>query len=182
MNFKRLNELVKEVGEWSAANFGDNGMGEFKHFRPLAGIVEEYGEWLDSETLEDELDAIADMGIYLLDFCYQTGTELTDMEMSDEYQDEYPGSVDVGTCLGKLNRICLKRVQKIRGYDNPEFYRKELNEYCSILIYALDYSLPSTYNFQKDIVEVIDEVWQKIVSKRDWKKNPNLGVTNEQTN
>jgi|JI9StandDraft_1071089.scaffolds.fasta_scaffold26938_9 NTP pyrophosphatase (non-canonical NTP hydrolase) len=167
----RLNELSQEIGKWSEENFGDNGMGEFKHCRPLMGITEEYGEYIDATRMDDIRDALADMGIYCLDFCYQTGCVIQEVDWE---------GLELESCLGKMNRIVLKRIQKIRGYDDDNKFESELTFYCSCFFHVLDDNLYAgtigkTY---PSIVQLIDDVWEKTVSKRNWKANKENGAAN----
>jgi hypothetical protein len=78
-----LREIQEEVGEWSAENFGTEQPAEY----PLGGAGEEAGELmhsvlkrlqsirLDEEDVgvEAEIDAVGDIGVYLLDYLYREG-------------------------------------------------------------------------------------------------------------
>jgi NTP pyrophosphatase (non-canonical NTP hydrolase) len=89
-----LHDIQSEIGEWSIRNFGPTK--EDHAIDQLLGIGEEYGELLHSvlkrrqgirdgletlgsEELELEEDAIGDLLIYLLDYCYRQGIEVTDV-------------------------------------------------------------------------------------------------------
>ncbi len=76
-----LQAIQTEVGKWSQTNFGDNPPGW-----KLLGVVEEVGELCHAELKGlqgirhsvDEIhslkvDAIGDIVIYLLDYCYKSG-------------------------------------------------------------------------------------------------------------
>lgn len=80
-----IKEIQNEVGEWSNKNFGIQ-----ESWKPLLGIGEELGE-LNHAYLkraqgirknEDHdaaiKDAIADMFIYMCDFCYRQDIDLED--------------------------------------------------------------------------------------------------------
>lgn len=80
-----LRELQKQVGEWSRRNFGDQ-----DPINPLLGIGEEYGELLHAVLKERQgirkmqgevakaakVDAVADLLIYLADFCERNDLDL----------------------------------------------------------------------------------------------------------
>lgn len=85
--FENLDDLQRQVGEWSAENFGDQ-----PATYPLMGSVEELGE-LHHAVLKDlqgirededgvgheaELDAVGDIIVYLADFCHRRGLHLGD--------------------------------------------------------------------------------------------------------
>lgn len=159
----RMNILRDRVGEWSAANFGDNGMGEFKYLRPILGYFEELDEHLFASTEEESDDAIADALIYLLDFHYQIG-------MPVDYDPRTQASV-IGEPR-RIFRILLKRIQGIRGYDSDEQYYRELREAMNYEINTLVALKGNNYG---DLVRLVEETFNKVVSKRDWRKNPHDG-------
>lgn len=80
-----LRELQDEVGEWSHDNFGDQ-----PSHRPLLGIGEEVGELNHAhlkreqgirgkqDYREAQIDAVADIVIYLCDYCRLEGIDLAD--------------------------------------------------------------------------------------------------------
>src|SRR5204862_215279 len=80
---KTINEIQEEIKNWSYHNFGNH-----PAYHPLMGIAEEVGElnhhFLKREqnirTNEDHdegiEDAIADLMIYLMDFCNCEGIDL----------------------------------------------------------------------------------------------------------
>lgn len=89
-----LQKVQKLIGEWAQRNFGSNystsrGI-HLNSLAPLMGIGEEYGELLhavlkeaqgirgyQSRELyeEDRDDAVADLVIFLLDFCHREGVD-----------------------------------------------------------------------------------------------------------
>ena len=83
MEVKPLQEIQNGVFEWSRRNFGDQ-----PSHRPLLGLVEEVGELCHAHlkreqgirTNEDhvlqQIDAIGDIMIYLLDYCGREGISL----------------------------------------------------------------------------------------------------------
>lgn len=161
-----LNDLKNQVGRWSMINFGDNGMGEFKHLRPALGIIEEIFEYEDAAendlSREEQIDALADTGIYALDLCYQLGIDVPEYkENSDPY------------FWKNIPRIFLKRVQGIRGYDQDDFYWDEVKAAISSLFRFLD----MLCQFHGTTIEQeIVATWNSIVSKRNWIENKESGV------
>lgn len=78
MNLKQLQD---EVGEWSYDNFGDQ-----SSYRCLLGVVEEVGELCHAHlkleqkirvaSMEDQEDAVADILIFLADYCSRSDIDL----------------------------------------------------------------------------------------------------------
>lgn len=79
-----LRKLQTEVGEWSHKNFGDQ-----PSHRPLLGAVEEVGELCHAHLKGEQgirhdpvdikamkIDAVADVIIYLADYCEQEGIDM----------------------------------------------------------------------------------------------------------
>ena len=81
-----LHRLQREVGEWSRRNFGDQPI-----HRPLLGAFEEVGELAHAHLKEEQgirseedhvangKDAVADVVIYLADYCARRGWSLGDI-------------------------------------------------------------------------------------------------------
>lgn len=80
----RLHILQKEVGQWSLNNFGDQ-----SSTNPMLGLVEEVGELshahlkgiqgirhTPAEVRAMKMDAVADIMIYLADYCEREGIDL----------------------------------------------------------------------------------------------------------
>ena len=67
----RLRKLQDEQRPWAAHNFGN-----MPSWQPLLGVVEELGELVEADVLEDRVkvkDAVADTVIYLADYCSREG-------------------------------------------------------------------------------------------------------------
>lgn len=196
-------QLQKEVGEWSQANFGNNpcnllaieytGSNKDKPpivllgpFCSLLGIGEEIGEFFMTAeetgeghlierkaTKEEQRDSLGDTVIYCCDYATRWGITLPP---------QYPPSLDalplhptIGLpgSLGALMHCNLKRLQSIRGFDDPEKFRKHSNRWLhSTMRYA---SAMSQWLLGEDLLVVANETWQNIVKKRDWKKNATVG-------
>jgi len=158
--YERFMALSKRVGEWSAANFaGKSKFSEFRYVEPLLGIQEELGELEESLRDEDAEDAIADVVIYLADFVYQTGIILS-----------YPEGRLPGSTLGRMFRAVLKNSQRIRGYQDEQYYKSELEYWCSLFLYEF-----CQYK-NVDVLYLAEKEFTNTVSKRDWVANPGTGV------
>lgn len=177
---KSLNQLKQEVGEWSKANFGEQ---ETEHLKclietsqvdvrvclgslaPLMGLVEELGELQRSETKEDIEDAIGDIGVYSCDYAYR-----------EQIIIPYLGALESSfsepiSYLGGLFHVTLKRHQGIRGYDSDEKYKAERDIYFWHFLESVNVCCNGR------LVEFTNKTWDSIVSKRDWKENPNDGTS-----
>lgn len=102
----KLQAIQTEVGEWSEENFGS----EQPPTYPLGGAGEEMGELMhsvlkrlqgirlddDDVGVEAEIDAVGDIGVYLLDYLYREGIEFeidgTIEEAADENVSTLEGS------------------------------------------------------------------------------------------
>ena len=171
-----LNDLKNQVGEWSASNFGDNGMGGFKYLRPLLGMFEEIYEldtalfalraaqeelFSESELKAEVIDAIGDTGIYMLDFCYQLGIDVPEVH---EYIQECQS-------FERLHHTVLKRIQGIRGMSDDHKFFNSIKECLLDMQQHLDEIAKS---LDTSFVECVEKTWTS-VSKRDWKKNSHDG-------
>ncbi len=133
--------LASTIGEWSQKNFG-NQAGDgllLGRIAPVLGIVEEVGELLegtDTGNLQDIRDAIADTGIYLLDYISRSAQNyvelngLLDTFLEDMTEENATSSDDdnLDTLVRALGHLChveLKRVQGIRGYSEDDKYSQE---------------------------------------------------------
>lgn len=184
MNKEQMNQLIKEVGEWSKDNFGEQEtlvlqvvpLKEVKKFSdwqdlhprtvespvaclgslaPLLGIVEEYGEFVDAVSEEDRQDAIGDIIICLCDYCSREGIGFPEYEPSRD--------TTLGVEVGRLVHATLKRMQGIRGYDNREKYEESRN-------FALRGIVSCLIQIDHQALQYGIDTWNKIVKKRNWKK------------
>jgi NTP pyrophosphatase (non-canonical NTP hydrolase) len=82
-----LNEMQKEVAEWSLKNFGPG-----PAYRPLLGVCEEAGELAHAHLKQeqgirdnplkleaDAKDAVADIIIFLMDYCARRGWRMDEI-------------------------------------------------------------------------------------------------------
>jgi len=167
-----FSRLVPEVYEWSHSNFGEQ-----PSYRPLLGLVEEFGELLEALAHNDRAkieDAIGDIAVFSMDYAAR---EKLDMLALDDL--EYLGSqvamnavlngpkdivVEAMKYLGKINHAHLKSEQKIRVSEdhakNKQFYLHKVTQ----AMYALSDMMGSDY------AGIVNGTWAE-VSKRQWKKN-----------
>lgn len=95
---KSLSQIQSEVGEWSRRNFGEQvskATGQIHgSVNPLLGLIEEVGELThavlkrhqgirgydnDEKFVAERNDAVADVMIYLLDFCSREGIDAAEV-------------------------------------------------------------------------------------------------------
>lgn len=170
-----LGELQMEIGKWSRHNFGTNqsqllpGSPALHQTCPLMGMSEELGELFDAQNREEEEDAVADICIYLLDYCTRCCMKLEPLvrEAHSYSKDERVGLV---SCIGKLHRIELKAHQGIRGYSD----HNKVKEDRKVVIVQLYHYLQGFAHkeFESSVFDLAAGVWTKIVSKRDWVNKP----------
>jgi hypothetical protein len=165
-------DLKNAVGQWSAANFGSQkGLG---CLAPLLGIAEEAGEWFSAETLEDEDDAVGDICIFLMDYCYRAGVDLSGMPLE--------GTESLSCLTAALGRLChlqLKRAQRIRGMEDWDAFEQARYKAVGGLIWELDYLLGPQTNDDNTAFQLACRVWQSVVSKRKWHEVPDKPMTLE---
>lgn len=168
---KTILELQAEVGVWSNENFGAQ-----PTYRPLLGIIEELGEFLEGYDLKDSAkmdDAAADTVIYMLDFCVRNSWNIVDLIPED--------TPDITGCLhsmvahlmGKLAHSQLKLDQGIRG--TKEEHEADLRDSLTRVLGIFDWCF-TTSEISGHWHDLVDTVWEKVVSKRNWKKNTVNGV------
>lgn len=151
--------LQKEQKEWCDRNFGQR-----KQHQPFLGLVEEWGELLETNEWEKVNDAIADLAIFGCDLASTFGIDASEVVffVSNETH-SYVHEVPVA--LGKMAHHILKLEQGIRG--TPEEHRAAIAKNLGCVFFALR-SLCNTrgLSFEK----LVDDVWQQ-VRQRDWKKD-----------
>lgn len=197
--------LVNQVGRWSLLNFGFNktdcldcspaGVPELGSLASLMGMMEELGELFtaildyDCQLVHpnhkaDALDAVSDFAIYLCDYSTREKVPIWDFFLMDEatfdwfnesfYRKSRNPRCVLVSLLGRLFHITLKRHQGIRGYHDFDKFHGEQIEICQKIIPCLAFM--SDRLFGRTILSITQETWNKIVSKRDWKKDPETAV------
>ena len=140
---------------------------------PLMGLSEELGELFESGTNTDTKDAVGDLCIYLCDYCCREGIVIpyrSELDRRDIYD---PGSGLV-VYLGRLNRAHLKRHQGIRDMDNDVKFAAARLAAVGGFVFHLDLFVKEHLagNGEKpltNLVTILNETWNNIVKKRDWK-------------
>lgn len=155
LDIVRFKKLSEEIHEWSVANFGNQ-----SHLLPLLGIGEEIGEFRTAHGAEEIQDALGDIGIYFADFCANVGLWPTAQDT-----EQRPSLVAAN---GELCHCCLKAAQGIRGFDAYPYYVERLQ--AAINWFYVSYCDRASYATGKEAVDIMEEVWEAIVKKRNWKK------------
>lgn len=185
--------LQTRVGEWSLANFGPqiskvNGDPMYS-FAPLLGILEEtLSETPFADNRQDQVDGVGDTCIYMCDFATREG-DLDIQGVFTEYitrikpySEKYPVSTtlfseeitkqekfSISELCGKLCHIVLKHHQGIRKFAQRDYYVENRNlALCRIIE-----QIQMFYNL--DFFATGELVFDKVVSKRNWKTNPVTG-------
>lgn len=160
---KTSRELINEVGEWAEANFGHKA-------HPLYGIIEETGELThcllkrlqgirgfdDPVKFKAEFtDALADIGIYLAHYCYLNNTsyKFIKAEVMHESWHQAPMEENIALVLSEVSRMLI----------DPMYAQVEKIACALVCIGAKE---------NVDFETAVRDTWTKVVSKRDWKKNP----------
>jgi len=150
-------DLKNTVGQWSAANFGSQkGLGCLV---PLLGVVEEFGEFYAAEAIDDSEDALGDMAIFLVDYCYRSGVDLSDMPLSGIQRVEHDS---LASAVGHLTHCQVKRMQRIRGMEDLDAFHKARYAAVGAVINKLNFVSRTS------IFEQACKVWSNVVSKRKW--------------
>lgn len=155
-----LEQFSADHWNWVKANFG-----EHPSWQPLIGMGEEVGE-LDSALIggdeSDVIDSIADIMIYMNDFCHVEGLNYPDIVRKGM---ELKSDTGMSAALGLVCHHYLKRYQGIRGSyeEHTKAIETNLIELVSVLVYMLDETFEGM-----DLPTVIFNTWNSIVSKRNW--------------
>jgi NTP pyrophosphatase (non-canonical NTP hydrolase) len=160
----KLKELQDEQVPWVKHNFGDR-----ESWQPVLGIIEEMGE-LDKALYEGDreeiLDSIADVMIYMADYCSAMGFDVEEQWRLRRQNHNY----SLMEWAGQLAHYHLKMQQGIRG--DTRQHRIDIQIVLQILVGVVDaYAVA-----QGTTAETLAfDTWQK-VKQRDWKKYPRTGV------
>lgn len=155
-----LKKIQEEQLKWSTRNFGNT-----PAHRPLLGVIEEFGEFCVAAAAGDDaqvVDAIGDIGIYMLDYCNRRGWDLQAL-----WDNRKESIFDPMNTVRRLAHHQLKGEQNIRG--GTAAHDDSLRVVLSEILYGVDFSARKRGT---DFLTVLEKVWDK-VSKRDWTKNPN---------
>jgi len=167
MGLIKPNELTRvftEVPIWSSQMFGDQK--GLNHLAPLLGILEELGELEEAVVsdltafVEEIYDAVGDIGIYTIDFLTRLGIDPVIVWPSWAEEQEHSALV----YLARLNHACLKRHQGIRGFDVDTVFNEAVIDNTAAFLHCI--------NHKHNLSRCTIETWNYIVSKRNWKANP----------
>lgn len=186
----RLREIQNEHREWELANFGPQ-----PTHRPLYGIFEEMGEFYrailkheqgirgmeSKEKLVAEVaDSLADICIYTISLCSKLELDFVTAMEAIGYDDRFAFPVTAPFALdsGKREAEVADLVQFASwvGAAMPTKHHVDV-ELAKLTGYAC-FSLCARFT-GRSLWDVLDEVWIRVVSKRDWKKNSNDGKVEE---
>lgn len=155
-NFKQLQE---EQIPWVKHNFGKR-----PSWMPLSGIVEEYGEYLEAQQTSDkdgQIDALADIVIFLSDYCTARSW---DLQAFWDARSDISDLVEDVIYLGRMHHCHLKMEQKIRA--SQEEHDERLQKTIILFLANLE---ERARLLDKNLVKIVEEVWN-VVKLRDWKK------------
>lgn len=161
-------KLQTEICAWAVQNFGDTPSQYL-----LLGMVEEFGELQTATNASDAKDAVADLLIFMANFCQHEGVTLADIISSlkpPELEQGWPKtSAWISISLGKLAHHVFKRAYGLRGdaVYHQTGIKTNLIELCQQLT---TFSALGGYT----LLEVMTQVWAQ-VSQRDWKARPATG-------
>lgn len=163
---KTLNEIQEELKVWTEYNFGHT-----TPEIPILGMIEELGELShailkekqgirQSDFLSDKKDAIADLTIYILNYCncknitidfYYAPRDIISLEVIDILQNISYNISNINTEEIELDKLYMERIL---------YYLRYI---CSII--------------NVDFLTIVNKVWEQ-VKLRDWKTYPKDGKTN----
>ena len=157
-------DLSEKVRAWSTKNFGDN-----PSHRQVLGMVEEIAELKGAmETLHrsDAYDAIADIVIYMADYFGKREWDMGETALLSRSVGGFGISSLDGT-IGRLSHHHLKCEQGIRA--SIEKHENEIRSCCA---HILDVLSDLAGFMGTTLTDIVVDIWNNKVSKRDWTKNP----------
>jgi hypothetical protein len=162
-NFKILQEQQKY---WVKSNFGNR-----PAWQPLCGVVEEYGEFMEAYTSGDKeakIDALADIMIFISDYCTAQKWDLQTIWNSRPDPDLNSSVCDDVMLIGKIHHHNLKMEQNIRG--SKKEHVEKIKIYLAQFISNIELEAS---HLDVNLISITEKVWQE-VKKRDWKKDKKL--------
>jgi NTP pyrophosphatase (non-canonical NTP hydrolase) len=175
----KFQHFVDPISTWSLEQFGDNrqkdGSIVLDYAAAVLGMQEELGEFHQAWLYSQREDAIADLLIYLADFCGRLEIKIEEKKPVPWISLGEVTSEVMQTAISRVSKVVLKRVQGIRGYDDPSFFRKKV-------VIAANETFEAAAGFANrngiHWLEALSDTWL-LVSARDWKKNKQTGDGNE---
>lgn len=154
-----LDAMQVRLAAWQARNFGVPTMTQL-----VCGVVEELCEWVDAESgSEEEIDAVADVGIYLSQLLTMSRLSLSVIVDVADRLDCHSGSDWQGD--GILAHVALKHEQRIRGIDSSRLMRCGIAAGAALVLARLDAFGPGP---------IILAVAPRVLA-RDWVSSPTTG-------
>jgi len=165
---EQLATIQREQRAWALRNFGKQTTTQM-----ALGLIEELGEVAEAWMLDDMLkllDAIGDVGIYMLNYCNLMGWELPKLfelrQPRDKNAERMPHFVT--PLMRAIAHHQLKGDQNIRG--GTEHHNRMMEGVLRNVLFQLDALAPRAKQGGTFLI-ILDLTWQK-VGKRDWVKNP----------
>lgn len=158
-------KLQEEQKPWVARNFPNRDPGD-----PLFGMFEEYAELLIADSIDEVKDAVADITIFLTDFCNTNNLNLDQIVFLGRkedlsWMDQSQLQNAIGYTIGQISHHFLKRKQNIRGTfrEHTEAIETRISELIGILRHFSN-------SFKFSYEQAVTDTWNNIVSKREWRK------------
>lgn len=171
---RTLIQLSTDIGNWADGNFGnkrDGFRGMSEEIGEFAGVIDESGR------IADQVDALCDVLIYALDYAYFENIKIWPMlDYSFSGYGNSPERTLINMCInkGNLARDELKHKQGIKGYDDLAYFTEQReHNFNSMLIDTLE-GLSGLPGIDCPLVQ-LNETYDNIVSKRNWKLDPENG-------
>lgn len=195
---KSFKQLIEEVGVWSRGLFGISSVSKWHggavfHQNSLTGINEELGELyeaLEAAQPSDIADALADMLVFLADYCFRNSVQggyLPSVDFDTMLRgsvtrrwpgpDSYHYTAKLVMAVGRLNQLEICSNQGRKGFDKPEYRETELKKRVTNVFKEICY-VSETFGF--DAQTIVNNTWDKVVSKRNlqnWEQNKHDELT-----
>lgn len=191
----RFCQTTKDIQAWARQNFDNNESKAMPGIvlgplAPLLGQMEEIGEMFGNEVglrprREDLYDGYADFLIFSCDYFGRMPEAYSFEDAMIQMHTLTASRQPVLSLMAQLCHCNLKLHQGIRGYAEPTFARHQIVSTWSQLAFELQAFLwpdPATSDqVLHRSLACLQDVWTKIVAKRDWKENPTEGAGSSDT-
>lgn len=182
-DIEKIRKMQEDHKLWAFQNFGPDMKSNL--IDPVIGVIEEVGEFAHAflkkkqkirgtaaEHDANMKDALCDIGIFLMHFSSKCSIQYADVLLRAEnhYESDAGMEVDIVrlTCAVKhLQVACLMASEEI---VYPDVIRDQIVTFMRQV-----YGISNIIGFK--LTDGILETWDKIVSKRNWKANQQLGTT-----
>ncbi len=112
--------LQIDLMRWERKNFGLQ-----PAYTSALGIVEEFGEFQESETRDQWIDAIGDIMVFASNLCTKNRLDMGSIIHMAESMIDDSSTWTHGALCGQLAHVTLKAGQGIRGYDDVDVVRRD---------------------------------------------------------